>query len=368
MMNTLLFNIPAEVTGLVGDDAGRAPAADSRTTSPEETAEISGQMRTNIWEEAGANLLVKVEPPTEMVNHRPPRMGSERSEEKLRNVDYDYVLYERPSLAEAFHTQEVVEVAAGADLHGLPVCSEHPARPTAARSVGSSLGFFSVKPAGLMMTSMPLEVEVEICSAWKKDAIIGSVHAQQRHRRGRVSKGELVLGSTYESQRKTTAEPRTIDVIDIMECGAAAAAESRLSPKTRKSSCKAGVKEKRFICTYCGKSFSCPNHLKTHRRIHTGEKPFSCNQCGKRFSDSSNVKRHQNTHTGNKPFICTLCGRGFSQSGCLVTHQRVHTGEKPFSCTQCGKRFSDSSNMKRHQNTHIGKKPCDVVLRACLVI
>ncbi|XP_070972029.1 zinc finger protein 583-like [Oncorhynchus clarkii lewisi] len=116
-------------------------------------------------------------------------------------------------------------------------------------------------------------------------------------------------------------------------------------------------KEKRFLCMFCNKGFSCLQKMEIHQRVHTGENPFSCTQCEKRFSRQDHLKRHQRVHTGEKPFSCPQCEKRFSQAGDLKRHQRVHTGEKPFSCTQCHMRFALAGNLKMHLKVHKGERP-----------
>nr|XP_046164538.1 zinc finger and BTB domain-containing protein 17-like isoform X2 [Oncorhynchus gorbuscha] len=115
-------------------------------------------------------------------------------------------------------------------------------------------------------------------------------------------------------------------------------------------------KEKRFLCMFCNKGFSCPQKLEIHQRVHTGVKPFSCTQCHMHFSVAGNLKRHQRVHTGVKPFSCTQCQMHFAQAGDLKRHERVHTGEKPFSCPQCEKRFSRQHQLKMHLKVHTGER------------
>ncbi|KAF6720341.1 Gastrula zinc finger protein XlCGF7.1 [Oryzias melastigma] len=88
-------------------------------------------------------------------------------------------------------------------------------------------------------------------------------------------------------------------------------------------------RDRRFVCSYCGKFFTSSRSLETHVRVHTGERPYSCAQCGKRFT----------------------------QSGHLKTHQSVHTGERPFACEQCGKRFAGKQNLRIHQQKHHAAEP-----------
>ncbi|KAK6324879.1 hypothetical protein J4Q44_G00042210 [Coregonus suidteri] len=112
-------------------------------------------------------------------------------------------------------------------------------------------------------------------------------------------------------------------------------------------------KEKRFLCMFCNKGFSCLQNVEIHQRVHTGVKPFSCTQCHMCFTQAGDLKRHQRVHTGEKPYSCPQCEKRFSQAGDLKRHQRVHTGEKPFSCTQCDMRFALAGNLKMHLKVHM---------------
>uniref|UniRef100_A0A4W5NNY2 C2H2-type domain-containing protein n=1 Tax=Hucho hucho TaxID=62062 RepID=A0A4W5NNY2_9TELE len=85
-------------------------------------------------------------------------------------------------------------------------------------------------------------------------------------------------------------------------------------------------KEKRFLCMFCNKGFSCPQKVEIHQRVHTGEKPFSCTQCHKRFAQACDLKRHQRVHTGERPFTCLHCEKRFSERSYLRLHQqKMHT-------------------------------------------
>uniref|UniRef100_A0A4W5JSM7 C2H2-type domain-containing protein n=1 Tax=Hucho hucho TaxID=62062 RepID=A0A4W5JSM7_9TELE len=112
-------------------------------------------------------------------------------------------------------------------------------------------------------------------------------------------------------------------------------------------------KEKRFLCMFCNKGFSCPQKVEIHQRVHTGEKPFSCTQCYMCFAQAGDLKRHQMVHTGEKPYNCPQCEKRFSRQHQLKRHLKVHTGERPFACTHCRKRFSERSYLRIHQEkTH----------------
>ncbi|XP_069672870.1 zinc finger protein OZF-like isoform X4 [Periplaneta americana] len=133
-------------------------------------------------------------------------------------------------------------------------------------------------------------------------------------------------------------------------------------PRKLKSHKIQHIDGKPFKCNFCGKCFTRSNDLKRHGLLHTGNKPFNCNIRAKCCPERSDLKIHELQHTSEKPFKCDICGMCFTQSCVLKFHGRLHTGEKSFTCDVCGKCFMQSSDLKRHGRLHTGEKPftCDV--------
>ena len=46
-----------------------------------------------------------------------------------------------------------------------------------------------------------------------------------------------------------------------------------------------------------GSIFNQGEHLRAHKRVHTGERLYECKQCGKCFSSAGNLRRHEKVHT-----------------------------------------------------------------------
>ncbi|KAM6989954.1 uncharacterized protein LKV04_009525 [Tautogolabrus adspersus] len=83
------------------------------------------------------------------------------------------------------------------------------------------------------------------------------------------------------------------------------------------------IKEKKFGCTFCAKSFHKCCQLKEHLRSHTGERPFSCELCGRSFAKQCNLIRHAVVHSGERPHACSVCGKSFTQRSTLKSHQKT---------------------------------------------
>ncbi|XP_052054382.1 zinc finger protein 688-like isoform X4 [Apodemus sylvaticus] len=58
----------------------------------------------------------------------------------------------------------------------------------------------------------------------------------------------------------------------------------------------AQASQRRHVCVDCGRRFTYPSLLVSHRRMHSGERPFPCPECGVRFKRKFAVKAHQWIH------------------------------------------------------------------------
>ncbi|KAM9845206.1 uncharacterized protein ACBR49_011952 [Aulostomus maculatus] len=174
---------------------------------------------------------------------------------------------------------------------------------------GSPASACELKHGIPLISSASYDAELDICASWTNQGLPSMMPVSQRQ---------------YLSPEHRPV-PLDKDLNTVGFPLALGLGTSRLEPLDLNRYCR----DRRFVCSYCGKCFTSSRSLETHVRVHTGERPYSCAQCGKRFT----------------------------QSGHLKTHQSVHTGERPFACEHCGKRFAGKQNLRIHQQKHHPTEP-----------
>ncbi|XP_014050502.2 zinc finger protein 329 isoform X3 [Salmo salar] len=210
---------------------------------------------------------------------------------------------------------------------------------------------------GLVIDEVTVKVEGDVPPTWNAASHLGDGHSQGRdfldYRKSLETNPDVITHSPLHMLGDRDPVSTSMGPSDshghvlfdqVLNSNDRARAQAQGGGATSGNS-----KEKRFLCMFCNKGFSCLQKVEIHQRVHTGEKPFSCTQCHMRFTQAGHLKRHQMVHTGEKPYSCTLCHMRFAQSGDLKRHQRGHTGEKPYSCPLCENRFSERTYLRIHQ-------------------
>lgn len=104
-----------------------------------------------------------------------------------------------------------------------------------------------------------------------------------------------------------------------------------------------------YACKYCEKTFPKPRQLRMHESTHTGEKNYECKQCDKTFCYSSSLLKHLKYMHSEKPkAVCEFCSRVFSTGDSLLKHKQYHVGVDQFKCRKCDTIFRDFLSLKRH--------------------
>ncbi|XP_045061935.1 zinc finger protein 613-like isoform X2 [Coregonus clupeaformis] len=347
------------------------------------TAPVPPRNRRSITEVSGTqNAVLKSETDTETltVTQRLLHTGSDhRSDQErlgLRRLGCpapgsEYLLYGNPSPRTVHSHQDALETgndpscssATEMDPDNMPLGLETQTDLSRGdwNQYSSSVyseGCLDKKGEGLVEDEVTVKVEGDIPPTWNADSHLGYGLSQGRdfldYRESLETNPNVTTHSPLHTLRdrdpvSTSMAPsdshgRVLFNHQVLNSNDRARAQAQGGGVTSGNS-----KEKRFLCMFCNKGFSCPQKVEIHQRVHTGEKPFSCTQCHMRFAQGGDLKRHQRVHTGEKPYSCPQCEKRFSRQHHLKMHLKVHTGERPFACAHCGKRFSEKSYLRIHQ-------------------
>uniref|UniRef100_A0A8C7VB51 C2H2-type domain-containing protein n=1 Tax=Oncorhynchus mykiss TaxID=8022 RepID=A0A8C7VB51_ONCMY len=197
-----------------------------------------------------------------------------------------------------------------------------------------SEGCLDEKGEVLGIDEVTVKVEGDVPPTWNADSHLGDGLTQGRdfldYRESLETNPNVATHSPLHTFRNRDPVSRSMGPTDphrLVLFDKGLNSNDRARAQARRGGATSGKsKEKRFLCIFCNKGFSCPQKVEIHQRVHTGVKPFSCTQCPMAFAQAGDLKRHQRVHTGEKPFSCTQCPMAFAQAGHLKRHQRVHTG------------------------------------------
>ncbi|XP_024416067.2 zinc finger protein 688 isoform X3 [Desmodus rotundus] len=100
---------------------------------------------------------------------------------------------------------------------------------------------------------------------------------------------ELVKHNPDSAVSKTSARPQPPTKMAWDQSTAA-------QPPVPVPSVSSQASQRRHVCADCGRRFTYPSLLVSHRRMHSGERPFPCPECGMRFKRKFAVEAHQWIH------------------------------------------------------------------------
>ncbi|XP_060080089.1 uncharacterized protein LOC132559480 [Ylistrum balloti] len=104
----------------------------------------------------------------------------------------------------------------------------------------------------------------------------------------------------------------------------------------------------RFVCRFCGKSFSGHHWGMLHNRKHkVSEIVKRCEKCRKTFGRLEQYTRHQCDESKINSYECDICDEEFASSFMLARHQAIHNGPM-LKCEKCERIFSRKVNLNKH--------------------
>lgn len=106
------------------------------------------------------------------------------------------------------------------------------------------------------------------------------------------------------------------------KCNFKSACQTSLVQHKKRFHCE--VNARTHVCHECGKGFFTRYNLKEHLFTHSDIKRFSCEMCGRMLKNDSCYRRHMVCVHGQK-VTCDVCGKDFSSPVGLKSHKnKVH--------------------------------------------